>query len=209
MRKAKHRRMHVRRNVYANRYVKKTGVNLFAVIVIIGLAVALGFLTETKYVVYPLILGQEASFDVVLGKIGFSGDKDDDENSGTESEESNLDDSKSTDNSADIDNDSGANIAIPTTEAGISGQEAEGSTGEQPLTSGYMIQFGSFSSADAAGKLLNELKNSGIDASVIQKDGLFKVVGQIFADKESALGSKASIDALTGAKYSDAFVTSF
>ena len=44
MRKAKHRRMHVRRNVYANRYVKKTGVNLFAVIVIIGLAVALGFL---------------------------------------------------------------------------------------------------------------------------------------------------------------------
>ena len=72
-----------------------------------------------------------------------------------------------------------------------------------------MIQFGSFSSADAAGELLNELKNSGIDASVIQKDGLFKVVGQIFADKESALGSKASIDALTGAKYSDAFVTSF
>ncbi len=208
MRKAKHRRMHVRRSVYANRYVKKTGVNLFAVIVIIGLAVALGFLT-TKYVVYPLILGQEASFDVVLGKIGFGGDKDDDKNSGTESEESNLDDSKSTDNSADIDNNSGANIAIPTTEAGISGQEAEGSTGEQPLTSGYMIQFGSFSSADAAGELLNELKNSGIDASVIQKDGLFKVVGQIFADKESALGSKASIDALTGAKYSDAFVTSF
>ena len=74
MRKAKHRRMHVRRSVYANRYVKKTGVNLFAVIVIIGLAVALGFLT-TKYVVYPLILGQEASFDVVLGKIGFGGDK--------------------------------------------------------------------------------------------------------------------------------------
>ncbi len=208
MRKAKHRRMHVRRNVYANRYVKKTGVNLFAVIVIIGLAVALGFLT-TKYVVYPLILGQEASFDVVLGKIGFGGDKDDDKNSGTESEESNLDDSKSTDNSAGIDNNSGANIAIPTTEAGISGQEAEGSTDEQPLTSGYMIQFGSFSSEDAAGELLNELKNSGIDASVIQKDGLFKVVGQIFADKESALGSKASIDALTGAKYSDAFVTSF
>ena len=159
MRKAKHRRMHVRRNVYANRYVKKTGVNLFAVIVIIGLAVALGFLT-TKYVVYPLILGQEASFDVVLGKIGFGGDKDDDKNSGTESEESNLDDSKSTDNSADIDNNSGANIAIPTTEAGISGQEAEGITDEQPLTSGYMIQFGSFSSADAAGELLNELKNS-------------------------------------------------
>ena len=208
MRKAKHRRMHVRRNVYANRYVKKTGVNLFAVIVIIGLAVALGFLT-TKYVVYPLILGQEASFDVVLGKIGFGGDKDDDKNSGTESEESNLDDSKSTDNSAGIDNNSGANIAIPTTEAGISGQEAEGSTDEQSLTSGYMIQFGSFSSEDAAGELLNELKNSGIDASVIQKDGLFKVVGQIFADKESALGSKASIDALTGAKYSDAFVTSF
>ena len=116
MRKAKHRRMHVRRSVYANRYVKKTGVNLYAVIVIIGLAVALGFLT-TKYVVYPLILGQEASFDVVLGKIGFGGDKDDDKNSGTESEESNLDDSKSTDNSADIDNNSGANIAIPTTEA--------------------------------------------------------------------------------------------
>ncbi|MCI8631218.1 MAG: SPOR domain-containing protein [Firmicutes bacterium] len=210
MRRSRHRRTY-RRNVSANRYAKKTGMNLFAVAVIIGLAVALGFLT-TKCVIYPLILGQEASFDVVLDKIGFIGDKTNAEDSIEDS--NNADNQENQTNNVNNDNNvsapsitQGNNVAIPTTNAGINEQEAN--PAQQTLQSGYVIQFGSFSSEGAADQLVNELKNSGIDASIAQKDGLYKVVGQIFADKESALNNKVNIDALTGAKYSDAFVTSF
>ena len=217
MRRSRRHKMYGRRNVYAGRYAKKTGVNLFTIVVIIGLAVALGFLT-TKCVIYPLILGQEASFDTVLGKIGL--------NSGKDEKEDGISDSTSGAGIADADNASSAgnggsntNAAIPNTnDQNGGGADTQGEQQTQqtqpdvtatPAQSGYAIQFGSFSTESAANELITELKSSGIDAFVTQKDGMYKVIGQLFADKESAVNTKINIDSATGAKYSDAFVAFF
>ena len=80
MRRSRYRsRLRKRPSGGRSRNVKKTGMNLLSVVVIIGLAVCLGFMT-TKYVIYPILLGQEASFDVMLGKIGIGGDDDEKKN---------------------------------------------------------------------------------------------------------------------------------
>lgn len=213
MRRSRRHKMYGRRNVYTGRYAKKTGVNLFSIVVIIGLAVALGFLT-TKCVIYPLILGQEASFDTVLGKIGLNSSKDE--------KEDGISDSTSGAGISDTDNSNSGgngstnnNVVIPNANDQSGDADTQGTQQTQPdvtaapAQSGYAIQFGSFSTEGAANELINELKNSGIDAAVTQKDGMYKVIGQLFADKESAVSAKINIDTATGAKYSDAFVAFF
>lgn len=208
MRRSRYRsRLRKRPSGGRSRNVKKTGMNLLSVVVIIGLAVCLGFMT-TKYVIYPILLGQEASFDVMLGKIGIGGDDDEKKNDKENNTEKIGTDENTTsagleDRESEKENSGGEN-----NEEGSGGESTSEEEGGQAAGSGYGIQFGSFSTEAAANELIEELKASGIEATVLAKDGMFKVIGQLFPDKDSAVSAKNSIDASSGIKYRDAFIVS-
>lgn len=52
--------------------------------------------------------------------------------------------------------------------------------------SGYVLQYGSFSSEEAAQNCINDLKKSGIEAEILEKDGAYKVVSPLFDTEEDA-----------------------
>ena len=55
---------------------------------------------------------------------------------------------------------------------------------------GYALQYGSYSNKSGANECVNELKKSGIKADIIEKDGSYKVIGEVFATREEADASK-------------------
>lgn len=52
--------------------------------------------------------------------------------------------------------------------------------------SGYVLQYGSFSSKEAAENCISDLKKSGIEAEVLEKDGVYKVISPLFDTEEDA-----------------------
>ena len=93
--------------------------------------------------------------------------------------------------------------------------EKEKSTGEKDknekevsadLENGYALQFGAFSTEDAAQDLADNLKRSGITAEIIQDDAIYKVIGPILSTKEKALEALAS---LPENSVQDVFIASF
>ena len=93
--------------------------------------------------------------------------------------------------------------------------EKEKSTGEKDKDEkevsaepekGYALQFGAFSTEDAAQDLAENLKSSGITAEIIQDDDLYKVIGPILSTKEKALEALAS---LPENSVQDVFIASF
>ena len=71
---------------------------------------------------------------------------------------------------------------------------------------GYALQFGAFSTEDAAQELADNLKSSGITAEIIQDDDIYKVIGPILSTKEKALEALAS---LPENSVQDVFIASF
>ena len=71
---------------------------------------------------------------------------------------------------------------------------------------GYALQFGAFSTEDAAQDLADNLKRSGITAEIIQDDDIYKVIGPILSTKEKALEALAS---LPENSVQDVFIASF
>jgi cell division protein FtsN len=65
--------------------------------------------------------------------------------------------------------------------------------------SGYALQFGSYSTKAAAEKSVADLKTSGIKAEIVQKDGDYKVIGELFDTKQKAKAALAELDASQGA----------
>ncbi|MBR4860812.1 MAG: SPOR domain-containing protein [Firmicutes bacterium] len=93
--------------------------------------------------------------------------------------------------------------------------EKEKSTGEKDKDEtevsaeqekGYALQFGAFSTEDAAQELADNLKSSGITAEIIQDDDIYKVIGPILSTKEKALEALAS---LPENSVQDVFIASF
>lgn len=93
--------------------------------------------------------------------------------------------------------------------------EKEKSTGDKDkdekevsaeLENGYALQFGAFSTEDAAQDLADNLKRSGITAEIIQDDDIYKVIGPILSTKEKALEALAS---LPENSVQDVFIASF
>lgn len=60
--------------------------------------------------------------------------------------------------------------------------------------SGYAVQYGSFSSKERAQKFMNELTSEGIDASIYNKDGSYKIIGKVFDTKEEARVQKNNLN---------------
>ena len=60
---------------------------------------------------------------------------------------------------------------------------------------GYALQYGSFSSKKGAKACVNELAGAGIDAEIIEKDGSYKVIGEVFDTRKEAEESKKKVSA--------------
>ncbi len=173
------RRRRFKKSNYSN-----TGVNLLGIVAIVLAAIVAGFLL-TEFIVYPVMLGTSSPISHQEGK---------------------------NNEAADTGTDPTTQIAPQKTAAGNGEQTQQSTSGQTQTTpdklktqqSGYCIQFGSFATKEAADTLLAQLAAGGIKASVVEKDGTFKVVGEIFSDKAAASAAMAGVDR---AIYSDIFVT--
>ncbi len=58
------------------------------------------------------------------------------------------------------------------------------------IEKGFALQYGSFSTKAGAEECVQQLKKSGLNAEVIEKDGSYKVIGPIFDTKEEARQEK-------------------
>lgn len=95
----------------------------------------------------------------------------------------------------------GSGTAATTPQTGQS--QSASAPAPSAATGKYAVQFGSFSTKEAANKAVSELAAKNITASVIQRGDAYKVVGASFDTKDQA---KAEAERLKGAA-EDAFVT--
>ena len=161
------------KNMYRRRIKKrkrpneKTKMKFTSVLVIMILAVAMGYLTAT-YIIGPIL--------------GYNAD------------ESPLKVSKEAEES---------NESNETTELAKSTESTEsaGTIGE-----GYALQFGAYSTKEAAQKLVDSLTLKGIKAEIVEKDGQFKVISPIIRTKDEALNQLNDIKDKT---VEDVFIASF
>lgn len=74
------------------------------------------------------------------------------------------------------------------TDAEQTEQKASLETGQNQMPEeGYALQFGAFSTKDAAEKLAEALRLKGIETKIVEIDDVFKVIGPMLDDKEAAL----------------------
>lgn len=142
------------------------------VLLILIAAVIAGYLT-TRFVLYPLLGFEFPSLETIWDKYrpAVSEDKD------------------------------GSKDKNENTKANTNKQKTIVEDKTDSQDSGYVIQFGSFSTEEAAMERVSELKDEGIKTSVIEKDNDYKVVGEIFNTKDKAKTAMADID------YDGVFVT--
>ena len=96
-----------------------------------------------------------------------------------------------------------------------SGEQEETETGSTAETeeaeaeapeSGYALQFGVFSTKEAAEKLAGELVAKGIEADVIEDEEMFKVISPLIETKDEAL---SQLDGIKDKEVEDVFIASF
>ncbi|QAT42728.1 SPOR domain-containing protein [Aminipila luticellarii] len=188
----------VRRRRRRNAFRQKTKVNFTAIIVIISIAVLLGYGTA-RFIIYPVFNSGDTNSDGA-NREGFKIEK----FLSFFLNEDNPEDTKGKDSPNTTDQ----GIQQNTSGSGIVEDKLNVAPTEQtaaPATqNGYCIQFGSFTTKLSAESLVSELKTSGINAEIIEKDGAYKVVSQLFEQKEQAV---ATMNTLAGTKYFDAFIT--
>ena len=96
------------------------------------------------------------------------------------------------------------------------GQDAEKAGAEQAVdpdeedgsvpTEGFALQFGAFSTREAAEKLAASLNSQGISAEIVKADDVFKVISPVVDTKEKALNE---LESLSEKEVEDVFVASF
>nr|WP_315024249.1 SPOR domain-containing protein [uncultured Aminipila sp.] len=189
----------IRRNRRRSNYRQKTKVNFTAIIVIMSIAVLLGY-GAAKFIIYPLF-NSDGTSDGTNNE-GFKIEKflsffsdEDNPNENNEKNEQNT-------------TGQGIEQNVPNSDSNIVEDQLNITpTGQTPASTaqnGYCIQFGSFSTKLSAESLISELKSSGITAQIVEKDGAYKVISQLFEQKEQAV---TTMNSLVGTKYSDAFIT--
>lgn len=173
------------RQTAARRRVKKrktpgqnSRVKFGTILGIMLLAVFLGYLTA-RFVVGPVI-GYDAdeSPAKITGEAGKDSEKDA-EKTGEKSSE-----------------------AAGTAEGG----EKSDSGGKSVPADGFALQFGAFSTREAAEKLASSLKAQGISAEIVEADDVFKVISPVVDTKEKALDE---LEGLSDKEIEDVFITSF
>lgn len=71
---------------------------------------------------------------------------------------------------------------------------------------GYALQFGAFSTKEAAQKLADSLIQKGIDVEVVEENNQYKVISPIIKTKDEAL---EKLDEIKDKNVVDVFITSF
>lgn len=77
---------------------------------------------------------------------------------------------------------------------------------ENKLEKGYALQFGVFSTKEAADKLAGTLSEKGIETEVIEADNLFKVISPVIKTKEEAV---TQLNNAKDKNVKDVFIASF
>lgn len=78
-------------------------------------------------------------------------------------------------------------------------------TGSVP-EKGYALQFGAFSTREAAEELSKALKEKGIDTKIVEADSVFKVITPVIDEKDDAI---KALDSVKDKEVMDVFITSF
>lgn len=73
-------------------------------------------------------------------------------------------------------------------------------------TEGFALQFGAFSTREAAEKMAASLNSQGISAEIVKADDVFKVISPVVDTKEKALNE---LESLSGKEVEDVFIASF
>lgn len=169
---------------------------IFAFVLIMCLAVTMGYLV-TKQIIYPYILKQELP---ITESRPSSGGVVVDENevppAAPSSEPTVIDgsaaappantqssESSQTDGAQDA---QPANQTVSPTEGNVSGPASPASTSVQTQPAGFCLQYGNLSTKEAADTLVADLKAQGINCTVAEADGRFKVLGETYATKADA-----------------------
>ncbi len=161
---------------------QKMQVNFLPVIVIICLSVCAGYLTA-KYVIYPVLGYEPAGLSILKQK---QTDIEKEETAGSKSGEPTESRKESLEETSKVSPQTPSDKVI------------EDKADVRPAA-GYAIQFGSYSTREAAEKSAAQLKASGIEVETLEKDGAFKVIGQLFDTKDKAKAELSKIDTAEGA----------
>lgn len=87
-----------------------------------------------------------------------------------------------------------------------SGIEAADATESEMPQEGYALQFGAFSTKEAAEKLSEALRIKGIETKIIETDNAFKVISPVLEDRTAAL---EALEESKEKNAEDVFITSF
>lgn len=74
------------------------------------------------------------------------------------------------------------------------------------LANGFALQFGVFSTKEAATELVNSLASKGIEAKIVESQNQFKVISPIIQTKDEALGK---LQEIKDKDVEDVFIASF
>lgn len=150
------------------------------VIGIMIVAVLLGYLTA-RFVIGPL-LGYDADESPI--KIA---------NNNAEEDKNTDSSDKDTDNKEE---------AVDNENSGSSQETDIQSTPDE----GYALQFGVFTSKEAAQKLKEELQAKGIETKIVQEDNNYKVISTVVKTKDEAI---EELDGIKDKEVEDVFIASF
>ncbi len=101
--------------------------------------------------------------------------------------------------------------------AKISGEEEEKNSSEPEkeekeasadliLKDGYALQFGAFSTEEAAEELAESLRSQGIDTKIVKVENMYKVISPVVDTRQEALDA---LESLSAADVEDVFIASF
>ncbi len=186
------RRIKKRRRPNENSKMKFT-----AVLVIMLVAVALGYLTA-RCVIGPLL-----GYDADESPIQIAGKQSE---AGSEDDLSKHKDESSRDDSSKNVGKEQAGASENTGSSGDNSKDAEDSELDAVPSSGYALQFGVFSTKEAAQKMVDELTQKGVETKIIKDGESFKVISPIINTKEEAIGK---IDEIKDKEVADVFIASF
>jgi len=71
---------------------------------------------------------------------------------------------------------------------------------------GYALQFGVYSTKEAANQMVSSLKEKGIESKIIMEDDLYKVISPIIKTKDKALDQ---LEDIKDKEIEDVFIASF
>ena len=95
------------------------------------------------------------------------------------------------------------------TEEAASGENSEDTPKESSKNSpeeGYALQFGVFTSKEAADKLADDLESKGIETEIIEDDEKFKVISPVVKTKDEAIDK---LNGISDKEVEDVFIASF